>query len=208
MVRTASARGTPDTVWVADPATGQRRNLSREEDHAFWSWAIVEVLRATGVRIEELLEISHHSLVQYRLPTSGEVIPLLQILPSKTDAERMLVVSPNLAEVLSAIISRNRRSSGAVPLVAAYDGGERTWSAPEPLLFQRRIGTEDRAIAPTTVRKLLSTALTRTGLASSVTGEPLHYTRTTSAGCSSPTPSWAAFPHTSPRSSPVTETAT
>ena len=39
-----------------------------EEDQAFWTWAIVEVLRRTGVRIEELLEISHHSLVQYRLP--------------------------------------------------------------------------------------------------------------------------------------------
>ena len=33
--------------------------------------AAVEVLRLTGVRVEELLEISHHSLVQYRL--SGPV---------------------------------------------------------------------------------------------------------------------------------------
>ncbi|WP_448071114.1 site-specific integrase [Georgenia yuyongxinii] len=150
--RIASARGTPDTVWVHDPVTGRRRNLSHEEDHAFWSWAIVEVLRATGVRVEESLEINHHSLVQYRLPTTGEIVPLLQILPSKTDAERLLVVSPDLAEVLSAIISRVRRRSGALPLVAAYDGGERTWSPPAPLLFQRRIGTEDRAITPGTVR--------------------------------------------------------
>jgi hypothetical protein len=68
----------------------------------------VEVLRSTGVRIEELLEISHHSLVQYKLPTTGEIIPLLQIAPSKTDAERLLVVSPELSEVLSVIIRRVR----------------------------------------------------------------------------------------------------
>jgi hypothetical protein len=63
-----------------------------EEERAFWTWAIVEVLRSTGVRIEELLEISHYSLVQYKLPATGELIPLLQIAPSKTDMERLLVV--------------------------------------------------------------------------------------------------------------------
>ena len=52
-----------------------------------------------GIRIEELTELSHHSLVQYRLPTTGEIVPLLQIAPSKTDAERLLVVSPNLTEL-------------------------------------------------------------------------------------------------------------
>jgi hypothetical protein len=35
--------------------------------------------------------------VQYRLPTTGELVPLLQIMPSKTDAERLLVISPELA---------------------------------------------------------------------------------------------------------------
>lgn len=60
-----------------------------EEHRAFWSWAIVEVLRHTGIRIEELTELSHHQgLVQYRLPGTGELISLLHIAPSKTDAER------------------------------------------------------------------------------------------------------------------------
>jgi hypothetical protein len=31
------------------------------------------------------LEIGHHSLAQYRLPTTGELVPLLQIAPSKTE---------------------------------------------------------------------------------------------------------------------------
>lgn len=176
LLRPVIARGAADKVWVQDLVTGKRRNLSREEDHAFWSWAIVEVLRATGIRVEELLELSHHALVQYRLPTSGELVPLLQILPSKTDAERMLVVSPELADVIAAIIARLRDRTGAVPLVAAYDARERLWSPPAPLLFQRRIGTEHRAIAAGGVGKLLSGALARSGLVDPADGQPLHYT--------------------------------
>ena len=52
----------------------------------------MEVLRMTGLRVEELTELTHHSLIQYRLPATGELIPLLQIAPSKTDAERLLPI--------------------------------------------------------------------------------------------------------------------
>ena len=83
---------TTGRVWAEDPDTGQRRDLSFEEHRGFWTWAMVEVLRHTGIRIEELTELTHHSLIQYRLPSTGELIPLLQITPSKTDAERLLVI--------------------------------------------------------------------------------------------------------------------
>ena len=43
-------------IWAEDPDSGTRRDLSREEHRAFWAWAAVEVLRHTGVRIEELTE--------------------------------------------------------------------------------------------------------------------------------------------------------
>ena len=79
-------------MWAEDPLTGKRRDLTREEDNAFWAWTAVEVLRMTGIRIEELTELSHHSLVQYRLPVTGEVVPLLSVAPSKTDEERLLPV--------------------------------------------------------------------------------------------------------------------
>jgi hypothetical protein len=59
--------------------------------------------------------------VQYRLPTTGEIVPLLQIAPSKTYTEWLLVVSPELAEVLSTVIRRIREPSGAASLVPAYD---------------------------------------------------------------------------------------
>jgi hypothetical protein len=81
LARASVKRTTSARIWVEEPATGKRR-----------AWAVVEVLRATGIRVEELLEISHHSLIQYRLPTTGELVPLLQIVPSKTDAERMLPI--------------------------------------------------------------------------------------------------------------------
>jgi Phage integrase family len=162
-------------VWAEDLATGKRRNLTIEEDRAFWAWAAIEVLRATGVRAEELVQLSHHSLVQYRLPGTGELVPLLQIAPSKTDAERLLVVSPELADVLSAIISRIRGTGPAVPLVAAYDDHERVWLPPAPVLFQRRIGAENRAIPAATIRRMLAAALARTGL-TDPSGAPLHYT--------------------------------
>jgi hypothetical protein len=75
--------------------------------------------RGEGIRIEELTELSHHSFIQYKLPATGELIPLLQIAPSKTDTERLLVISPELADVLSEIITRIRGQDTAVPLVTA-----------------------------------------------------------------------------------------
>ena len=91
LAQSTTVCGTPK-IWVDGAPGGKRRDLWHEEEYAFWAWAAVEVLRFTGIRIEELLEIGHHSLVQYRLPTTGELVPLLQIAPSKTDAERLLPI--------------------------------------------------------------------------------------------------------------------
>ncbi len=170
--RLADPAGAAKT-WVDDPATGQRLDLTFEEHQGFWAWAAIEVLRHTGLRIEELCELSHHSFVQYTLPTTGELIPLLHVAPSKTDSERLLVIDPELADVLSAIICRIR-VDGAVPLVAAHDYHEKVWNAPMPLLFQRRYGGEYRPIIPQAIRRLLNTALARTGLTDN-TGQPLRF---------------------------------
>ena len=63
-----------------------------------------------------------------------------------------------------------------MPLVSAYDGRERPWSAPAPLRFQRRIWVENRAIAVGSIGKLLGDALTHPGLIDPLDGEALHYT--------------------------------
>ena len=47
---------------------------------------------------------------------------------------------------------------------------------PAPLLFQRRIHRENRAIGVWLVRRMLSEALKHTGLVDPATGGPLHYT--------------------------------
>jgi len=173
-LRRARLAGPSRRVWAEDPGSGQRRDLIREEDNAFWAWASVEVLRHTGVRIEELTELSHHSLVQYRLPSSGELVPLLSVAPSKTDQERLLVIDPELADVLSAIITRVRGSDGAVPLVAAYDTHECTWNPPMPLLFQRVIGLENRPIPAEGIRDLLRGALAVSAI-TGADGKPLDF---------------------------------
>jgi integrase len=161
-------------VWAEELETGRRHDLVREEDNAFWAWAAVEVLRMTGIRIEELTELSHHSLIQYRTPSIGELIPLLQIPPSKTDEERLLVIAPELADVLSAIVCRIRNPDGSVPLVVAYDHHEKIWNPPMPLLFQRAIALETRPIPISGIRDLLSDALARTAL-TDTTGRPLEF---------------------------------
>jgi integrase len=166
--------GAGGRIWAEDPATGKRRDLEAEERRAFWTWAAVETLRLTGIRIEELTELSHHSLIQYRLPSTGELVPLLQIAPSKTDTERLLVIAPELADVLSVIITRIRNADGSIPLVAAYDSHEKIWNPPMPLLFQWRSGLEDRPLSPAAIRRFLE-ALANTGLTDR-TGAPLRFT--------------------------------
>lgn len=146
-----------------------------EEHRGFWTWAMIEVLRHTGIRIEELTELSHHSLIQYQLPDSGTLIPLLQIAPSKTDAERLLVISPELADVLSQIVSRIRSGEPDVPRVVSYDKNERVFNAPLPLLFQWHRRLENRAVSETALRHYLDHALAGIGFKDGG-GEPLRYT--------------------------------
>ena len=172
--RAKTAHASVGKVWAHDPDSGKRRDLTLEEHRAFWTWAAVEVLRHTGVRIEELTELSHHSFIHYTLPTTGELIPLLQIAPSKTDVERLLVISPELADVLSAIICRIRSDDGVVPAVVAYDYHERMWNPPMPLLFQRPYGGERRPIGGPAIRELLHHALAGTGVTDAA-GQPLRF---------------------------------
>lgn len=56
--------------------------------------------------------------------------------------------------------------------MTAYDIRERLWNSPLPLLFQRSIGSENRAYTPTAIRKLLIRVLAATGL-TTADGDPL-----------------------------------
>jgi integrase len=140
-------------VRVTDLATGTVRHLVLEEETAFWEWAYLEVLRQTGIRVEELVELTHMSVRQYQRP-SGEVIALLVIAPSKTDRERVIPMSAELFHVIATIIRRHT-AHGPIPLLPRYDGHERLWVAPMPYLFQRQIGAVRRVTGTGTVNHTL-----------------------------------------------------
>ncbi|WP_431998556.1 tyrosine-type recombinase/integrase [Streptomyces fungicidicus] len=163
------ADGRPIHAW---DAKGTRRSFAGEERSAFWGWAAIEILRHTGIRIEELLELGHHSIVSYKLPTTGQTVPLLQIAPSKTDQERLVLVTPELADVLSTVVSRVRGSDGRVPILRSYDHYERVWNPPMPLLFQDRSGGYLRPLSRATIRRGLDVTLLASGLTDSA-GDPL-----------------------------------
>ncbi len=152
----------PDSVRLRS-AEGAVTDAVFVEHAAFWSWATVEVLRHTGIRIEELLELTHYSIRPYRQP-NGNVIPLLQIAPSKTDAERVIPASPELAAVLARIITRVAGSDGKIPLTIRHDEHERSWSDPLPHLFQYRLGGRPRSFNSATLREYLRRSLTHAGM--------------------------------------------
>jgi len=198
---------TSGRVWAEDPDTGLRRDLSFEEHRGFWTWAMVEVLRHTGIRIEELTELSHHALIQYRLPTSGELIPLLQIVPSKTDAERLQVSHPNSPTCC-------RASS---PASAAIGPMSQWWcpttktnaSTTRPCRFCSN-GGADSTTAPSARPCCAPTSTTRSPRSASKTPPASRCATpsTTFDGCSSPTPLPTACHRTSPSSSPAIATST
>ena len=137
---------------------GEDRDLSFEEDNAFWTWALVETLRHTGARIEEVLELVHMSIQPYKLPATGETIPLLHFAPSKTDTERLMVASPELVHILYRVLSRvTQQQTGSVPLTQRWDPGEKVLSSPMPHLFVRRYGAGPlRVMSTATIAALLN----------------------------------------------------
>jgi hypothetical protein len=96
MVKVRGARQDREGRGLAFDEKGARRNLILEEHRAFWTWAAVEFFR-----IEEMMEVSHHSVTQYAVPRSGEVIPLLQIAPSKISCRVTIQDSPSRKGKLS-----------------------------------------------------------------------------------------------------------
>lgn len=161
---------------AVEVSTGRVIDIGKSEAEAFWSWAVIEILRHTGIRVEELLEITHLAMVAYKLPDTGEVVPMLQIVPSKSNEERLLLVGPELASVLATVISRLRQDNGGtIPLSCRYDGHEHMTGAPLPHLIQHRIGWRWEVPSYSTVWKWLQLTLERTGLTDAA-NEPLRCT--------------------------------
>lgn len=148
---------------ATDPM-GRRVNLVGEEHRAFWTLASLEVLRHTGLRCSEMLTLTHLSIQPFRKPT-GEVLPLLQIAPSKTDMERVIPVGPELAHVLGAIVRRTATVNGAIPLVRRHNAHQKTISEEMPFLFQyQHLNGRRQVLGTCTVRGYFDQAADRADL--------------------------------------------
>jgi integrase len=156
--RVANSTADSRRLLVAALPEGTPFDTVKEETEAFWAWSVIEVLRLSGCRIEEVMELTHLSIRRYTQPT-GEIVPLLQIAPSKLDAERVFPISPELAHVLAQIVGRVRGGGGTIPACSRFDTHERVYGPPLPHLFQRPIGSGHQVFSPETVRKWLERTL-------------------------------------------------
>ncbi|MFD8087085.1 tyrosine-type recombinase/integrase [Kitasatospora sp. NPDC059722] len=148
--------GDPVPTRIVNLDSGRLMHIGTEEEAAFWDWAAVETLRHSGVRIEELCELTHLSIRQYQR-SNGEVIALLVIAPSKTDRERVIPMSAELFHVIASIIRRHGRRGKPIPLVSRHDPHDKVWSAPMPFLFQRQNGAiGSKIFNPGTIQKMIS----------------------------------------------------
>lgn len=148
-------------------------DVAKQEQDAFWAWATVEILRLTGIRLEELLELTHFSLQPYVQP-DGTTIPLLHIAASKTDTERLIPCGPELATVLAHVIRRAKNGQPRVPVLQRWDPHEHLLAAPLPLLLQRHSPSGPTPITPSYIYGLLKKAIDNASL-TGVDGEPLRY---------------------------------
>lgn len=89
---------------------------------------------------------------------------MLQVAPSKTDAERVIPANPELTSALAQIIKRVTSAEGTIALVSRRDEHERSWSDPMPFLFQYRLAGRPRTFNSGTLREYLDRAIERSGI--------------------------------------------
>lgn len=110
-----------------------------------------------------MVELTHTSIRQYT-PPNGEVTVLLHVAPSKSDRERLIPASPELASVLATIIRRVKGTGETIPLLSRFDPLERRWGPELPHLFQLRYGGPARVMSTAGARHLLRTTALEAGL--------------------------------------------
>ena len=142
-----------------------------------------------GIRIEELTELSSpqpHPVPPP--PPTGQLVPLLQIAPSKTDTERLLVISPKLADVLKHDHVPDpgpRREGSAGRLLQTPSSASTTRRCRCCSNGDARL--ENRAMSQNALRDYLDHALAEIGAKDASNRLDALHVSTISAGSSSPT---------------------
>ncbi|WP_375499356.1 tyrosine-type recombinase/integrase [uncultured Jatrophihabitans sp.] len=114
------------------------------------------------------------SLRHYTAPTTGTVVPLLHIVPSKTDCERLIPMAPELVQVLLAVLRRAKAGAERVPLSIGYDPHEKLHGEPFPHLFARPVGTRQEVLSTNYVACVLGHLASVAGLTDA--GQPIRFT--------------------------------
>jgi integrase len=120
---------------AANPAGD--RTAQAAEVTAFWDWALLVLLLASGLRVEEACELTTFDILKRQL-TDGRVYYLLHIKPSKFDRARVIPIGDQLGRVIAEIIRHVRAFYGAaaVPACDRRDIHEKTPLPRAPYLLQ------------------------------------------------------------------------
>ena len=131
-------------IWADDPATGKRRDLTVEEDRAFWGWATVEVLR----------HHRHPDRGTHRaVPPQPDPVPAARHRRADpAAADRPVQDRPRTAAGHQARTRRrpvgdhhpDPRRRRRRPARGVLRRQRKLWNPPMPLLFQRPAAVEDR----------------------------------------------------------------
>lgn len=110
----------------------------------------MSVLRETGIRIEELVEVTIDAFQP--MPDGDRSFPVLHVVPSKMDRARTVGFAPELLTVILDFVKRTKRLYGQFPNSPRYDSLEETYIEPQPLLLFHFAHQQFTGVEPNLVR--------------------------------------------------------
>lgn len=110
------------------------------EERAFWLWTSTELMLGTGMRPAELFRLKRTDIDE-QLDEHGERVPCLHITAGKTDFPRVVSISPEVLDVLAAIIDRVQGTNPTHPLVDRFNSTNEEFEMRQPMMMQKRYGT-------------------------------------------------------------------
>ncbi len=105
--------------------------------HAFWDWALLELLVQSGLRVEEACELTTLDILKRRMP-DGRIYYMLHVKPSKYDRARVIPIGDGLGRVIAEIIRHVKQfyETTTVPFCDQWDYHEQMPLPRAPYLLQ------------------------------------------------------------------------